>query len=290
MKFWCGLVSWMKKKLRKSGCLIKSINPDVKIIKCWDVFLVVLSYINFFIFTIEICFFSEDNSSGTLSSFSLIFPIKYMNFFCYGLDICLNFFTGYYYGGRVIMEPNDIRCNYLKNLFFFDILAYIPNVLYLFEDRLTKVSKKFYMFDIFFVFILKKYNQRLKTFKEFLIQEQEDLESWFSISVLYLRTFFISHILACLWYLIGTYNYTSQTTWVSYYNFTTIDWESKYLNSLYWSLVTMVTVGYGDIVPQNNLEKIFCIITIVIGFTIFGFTLGSFGDIIHKMNAKNQEL
>lgn len=146
------------------------------------------------------------------------------------------------------------------------------------------------MFDIFFLFILKKYNQRLKTFKEFLIQEQEDLESWFSISVLYLRTFFISHILACLWYLIGTYNYTSQTTWVSYYNFTTIDWESKYLNSLYWSLVTMVTVGYGDIVPQNNLEKIFCIITIVIGFTIFGFTLGSFGDIIHKMNAKNQEL
>ena len=29
---------------------------------------------------------------------------------------------------------------------------------------------------------------------------------------------------------------------------------------------------------------------ISIGFTVFGFTLGSFGDIIQKMNAKNQDL
>ena len=89
---------------------------------------------------------------------------------------------------------------------------------------------------------------------------------------------------------IGTYNYQSKETWLTYYNFKYIDWESKYINSLYWSLVTMVTVGYGDIVPQNNLEKVFCILTMLIGFTIFGFTLGNFGNIIQRMNAKNQEL
>ena len=276
--------------MAKSGIVVKSINPDIKAVKCWDVFLVILSYINFFILTVEICFFSQDASTETLSSYAPIYAIKNMNFFCYGFDICLNLLCGFHKGGILIMDLREIRRNYAANLFFYDILAYIPNVLYLFENNLAEVSKKFYLFNTLFFFILKKYNQRLKTFKEFLIQEQEEMESWFSISVLYLRTFFMSHLLACLWYLIGNFNYQSKNTWITYYNFQNIDWESKYLNSLYWSMVTMVSVGYGDIVPQNNIEKVFCIITMLIGFTIFGFTFGSFGDIIQKMNAKNQEL
>ncbi len=136
---------------------------------------------------------------------------------------------------------------------------------------------------------MKKYSNKLTNFKEFLLQEQEALESLFSISVLYLRTLFISHVLACLWYLIGTY-YDTRSTWLSIYGLKDIDWESQYLNSLYWSLVTMLSVGYGDVVPQNNFEKIFCIFTMLVGFTVFGFTMGSFGDIIQKINSKNKEL
>lgn len=212
-----------------------------------------------------------------------------MNIVVYASDILLNFFTGYYYEGNIIMDLKLIRKNYFSNLFLMDFLSYVPIIIFAFDSYLIQITRAYLIINILFLFILKKYSLRIKDFKEFLIQQKEEYENHFSILVLYLKIFLIAHIFACFWYLIGTYN-TSKTTWITNYNLKSTTWDDKYLNSIYWSLVTMVTVGYGDIVPQNNNEKVFCIITMLVGFTVFGFTLGNLGEIIHKMNAKNQDL
>lgn len=224
--------------------------------------------------------FSENNA---------VYFIKIMNIVVYAGDILLNFFTGYYYEGNIIMDLKQIRKNYLSNLFLQDFLSYVPIIIFAFDRYLIEITRTYLIINILFLFILKKYSQRIKDFKEFLIQQKEEYENHFSILVLYLKIFLIAHIFACFWYLIGTYN-TSKITWITNYNLKSTTWDDKYLNSIYWSLVTMVTVGYGDIVPQNNTEKVFCIITMLVGFTVFGFTLGNLGEIIHKMNAKNQDL
>ena len=289
MKLWNKSWCYNKKIIEKIESKINPINPDIKFIKFWNIFLVLLSFLNFFILSVEMCFFSGEYDHKIFSAYSFISTIKLLNLICYGFDIILNFLTGYHNGGTLIMNLKIIRKQYSSNLFYLDMFAYIPNFIYLFEDVLYQLSNKYCIINILFFFILKKYNLRLKDFKEFLIQEEEAFENWFSIAVLYLRTLLISHILACCWYLVGTY-YNTRTTWVSVYNSIENDWESKYINSLYWSMVTMVSVGYGDIVPQNDIEKVFCIATMLIGFTVFGFTLGSFGDIIQKMNKKNQDL
>lgn len=43
----------------------------------------------------------------------------------------------------------------------------------------------------------------------------------------------------------------------------------KWLDSLYFTVVTLATVGYGDIVPKTDAGKLFTIFYILIGITIF---------------------
>lgn len=41
-------------------------------------------------------------------------------------------------------------------------------------------------------------------------------------------------------------------------------------DSLWWSIVTMTTVGYGDIVPQDAISKAIAIVLMLVGICTFG--------------------
>ena len=43
----------------------------------------------------------------------------------------------------------------------------------------------------------------------------------------------------------------------------------KYLNALYFSIVTMCTVGYGDVYPTNHHEIILLIVNMLIACGVF---------------------
>jgi hypothetical protein len=45
----------------------------------------------------------------------------------------------------------------------------------------------------------------------------------------------------------------------------------KYINSLYFAFITMITVGYGDIHPVNIYEKIYSILMSLISCGVFAF-------------------
>jgi hypothetical protein len=47
-------------------------------------------------------------------------------------------------------------------------------------------------------------------------------------------------------------------------------WTTQYINSLYFSVVTMITIGFGDITPTNSLEKLFSIFVMLISSGMFG--------------------
>lgn len=44
--------------------------------------------------------------------------------------------------------------------------------------------------------------------------------------------------------------------------------KMSYLDALYFSVMTLVTVGYGDLYPQTNLGKLFSIFYVLIGVGI----------------------
>ena len=66
------------------------------------------------------------------------------------------------------------------------------------------------------------------------------------------------------------------------------NWEVKYLNSLYYVIVTMCTVGYGDITPHNKREIMLAIITILVTCGVFAYMLNSIGVIFEELGHKRK--
>jgi len=56
-------------------------------------------------------------------------------------------------------------------------------------------------------------------------------------------------------------------------------WESRYIISIYFSFITMMTVGYGDVVPVNNAERIYVIFMTLLSSGIFGYVVNTIGEL-----------
>ena len=88
----------------------------------------------------------------------------------------------------------------------------------------------------------------------------------------------ICHIVSCMWVLTTTLYEDKSQTWVSeYVDYTT---PNLYLTSIYFTITTITTVGYGDISISTPLEKIFCIIVMLIGVIAFSIASGSLASIL----------
>ena len=46
--------------------------------------------------------------------------------------------------------------------------------------------------------------------------------------------------------------------------------DSEYIAALYWSITTMTTVGFGDVTPQSDSERVFCIFSMVLTGGFYG--------------------
>ena len=49
----------------------------------------------------------------------------------------------------------------------------------------------------------------------------------------------------------------------------------QYLASVYFTITTITTVGYGDVTISTKIEKIFCIFLMLVGVLAFSFVSGS---------------
>ena len=54
--------------------------------------------------------------------------------------------------------------------------------------------------------------------------------------------------------------------------------------------VTMITVGYGDITPTNNIETVVNIISMMIACGVFGYSFNAIGTIIQDFNKEEDDI
>ena len=89
----------------------------------------------------------------------------------------------------------------------------------------------------------------------------------------------MNHFFACLWILTATINETKEGTWLENLDQSNIE---LYITSYYFTIETVTTVGYGDYEIKTPIEKLFTIVTMLIGVIIFTFASGSLASILQS--------
>jgi voltage-gated potassium channel Kch len=70
---------------------------------------------------------------------------------------------------------------------------------------------------------------------------------------------------------------------------TDLDPYSFYNVSLYWTVTTLTTVGYGDITPQTNLARLYTMGVMLIGVASYGIIIGNFSRMIMLKDRYEEE-
>ena len=78
-------------------------------------------------------------------------------------------------------------------------------------------------------------------------------------------------------------------TWISDLKLHNSRWSERYLRALYFVVVTMTTVGYGDISPSNTIEYLIAMSCMLFGSGLIGYSINSIGAILKKMNKRDIE-
>ena len=98
------------------------------------------------------------------------------------------------------------------------------------------------------------------------------------------------HIIACFWVFIAKFDENSKDNWI--YNKDYVDYEDYelYVTSFYFSVTTIVTVGYGDITAISVGEKIVAVIFMITGVIAFSFATGALSSIISSYDSTEAKL
>lgn len=264
----------------------------------WDILLCLLILVEIFAVTIRL-FFCEtwmtDQFQGTLLFWMLCAMLI--------LDIFIHLNTGIYRNGVATYERILITKTYIKSgLLFFDMVSllafFIPLETSSSNNQIHFVSSALLTSPrnaIKLLFFLKLKNvSRMFELLEQLFYSDEYYEGVLALIKLISQIMLISHILACLWNLSGLVGRLQENpNWIDE-KFGSMQreffWNKHYLYSWYWSLTTMITVGYGDIYAQNDFEVFISSVTMLLGCGFFAYAINSIGEIVEKFDLKRKNL
>lgn len=125
----------------------------------------------------------------------------------------------------------------------------------------------------------------------------KDLSDIFRISVgverlIFLLIIFILlvHVIACFWVFIARFDETSKDNWIYNKGYTDFEDYELYVTSFYFSVTTIVTVGYGDITAISTGEKMMAVVLMITGVIAFSFATGALSSIISSYDSTEAKL
>eukprot|EP00930_Biecheleria_cincta_P049588 TRINITY_DN34789_c0_g1_i1.p1 TRINITY_DN34789_c0_g1~~TRINITY_DN34789_c0_g1_i1.p1 ORF type:complete len:683 (-),score=77.44 TRINITY_DN34789_c0_g1_i1:276-2324(-) len=214
---------------------------------------------------------------------------------CFLFDVILNFRTTF--SNRDGLEVTDgwtLAKTYMCSWFLLDFLSSVP-----FEHlssgfipslgplKLLKIAK---IIKIIKLVRVAKIVQRLSETEIAIgideVMVMSSYQSFYDYFKILVTCCLLCHLLAC-------FMHASGPGFLDNYDFNGQSVESKYIACLYWAMTTMTTVGYGDITPVSDYERLYAMLAMAFGGGFYGYVIGNISNIVahhdmHKQATKEK--
>ncbi|XP_074972868.1 LOW QUALITY PROTEIN: voltage-gated delayed rectifier potassium channel KCNH4 [Phalacrocorax aristotelis] len=256
----------------------------------WDWLILLATFYVAITVPYNVCFTGAEDSLSAARS-TIVSDIAVEMLFI--LDIILNFRTTYVsQSGQVVYDSRSICIHYVATWFFVDLIAALPfDLLYIFNVTVTSLV---HLLKTVRLLRLLRLLQKLDRYSQYSAMVLTLLMSMFAL---------LAHWMACIWYVIGRKEMESNDpqTW-------DIGWlhelgkrleapyinnsvggpsiRSAYIASLYFTLSSLTSVGFGNVCANTDAEKIFSICTMLIGALMHAVVFGNVTAIIQRMYSR----
>ncbi|XP_048455176.1 potassium voltage-gated channel subfamily H member 7 [Rhincodon typus] len=206
------------------------------------------------------------------------------------IDILINFRTTYVnQNEEVVSHPAKIAIHYFKGWFLIDMVAAIPFDLLIFGSGSDETTTLIGLLKTARLLRLVRVARKLDRYSEYGAAVLMLLMCIFAL---------IAHWLACIWYAIGNVErpyLVHKIGWLDSlgqqiekrYNINDASSgpsiKDKYVTALYFTFSSLTSVGFGNVSPNTNSEKIFSICVMLIGSLMYASIFGNVSAIIQRL-------
>ncbi|EAS01781.3 cation channel family protein (macronuclear) [Tetrahymena thermophila SB210] len=243
-----------------------------------------LFYVLGFYFSTLSCFQTQGQAPQFIDKMNLVFIIIQL------IQLAIQFNSGIYREGKYISDRFQILKNCLTSYIFYSRISIIAIFLHI------EIS---YQQNFIYLFIIIAHSYSIFCFlsklQEKVVQFQI-LKKITSLILLINYAFCIAHVASLMWVYIGiAESQAQQKSWIA--QFLKIDENNIeqnkfeiYIASLHYIIVTMVTVGYGDIYPTTSNERLLNILVMITSSFVFAYIVNSVGQILSEIHNSKKEI
>ncbi|CAN1120244.1 Potassium channel AKT1 [Linum perenne] len=197
----------------------------------------------------------------------------------FAVDIILTFFVAYLDKSTYLLVDNrrQIAWKYTRTWLVFDVISIIPS------ELAWKISPRpFRSYGLFNMLRLWRLRRVGALFSR-LEKDRNYNYFWVRCAKLICVTLFAVHCAGCFYYLIAARYPNPERTWIGASlgnNFLERSLWIRYVTSMYWSITTLTTVGYGDLHPVNTREMVFDIFYMLFNLGLTAYLIGNMTNLV----------